>query len=178
MPESGPRTPSGFQIERTLSIWHAINETLLTDPELAADEQVITRQFHDAHTPTPDELLARLIDALVWIERREDEAYLLYQHYRARRSRYTARAALLRTNIFQLLGVLELRSFRANLATARIQGTRPSPLIADPELLPDDCVKIERTPVMAAVREKLEAGEDVPGAVMSNAGETLVVVKV
>jgi hypothetical protein len=49
------------------------------------------------------------------------------------------------------------------------------PVVDDADTLPDDLVRIERKPDMAAIKAALEAGREVPGIHLSNAEPSLTV---
>lgn len=179
MADADIKPPSGWSIERSLQLWRQVQAAIDEDPDLAPDEAVVLAEFQAAHVLTPDEILNRLLDAAVWIDRRIVEADALHREYQERRDRYEARKELVRDTLFGLLGTLERRSHRSRLGKAHIRATQPSVVILDAERLPDDCVKIERTPRKTIIKEHLEAGEDLGGAaVMSNAGEGLYIQKV
>ena len=47
--------------------------------------------------------------------------------------------------------------------------------IVDEGLLPEEFFRITKTPNKTLIGEKLKAGEDVPGAQLSNGGESLTI---
>lgn len=60
-------------------------------------------------------------------------------------------------------------------ATLSTRFIPPAPVVADPSALPDDCVRIERKPDMAAIKAAIDAKRDVPGVVMSNGKTSLTI---
>lgn len=60
---------------------------------------------------------------------------------------------------------------------AVIKPGRPKVVITDPEKVPERFLKIETTPRLSDIAKALEAGEQVPGAVLSN-GEAVLEIKV
>ena len=130
--------------------------------------KAISTAFADAEITHPEVLLERAIDALVWCDRREVEADQLRREMSARRDRYRARAAAIRDIIEQLLTAMELKSHRAKLARAGMVMGRPSVVITDEGLVPDQYFRIERTLMKTPLADDLEQGVVIPGAVLSN----------
>jgi hypothetical protein len=168
MSDSAPRVPSAWQLERAVSAWQQLREIYTADPVLADDEEGISRELADAEITHPEVLLERAIDALVWCDRREVEADNLRREMVQRRDRYRARAETIRTVIEQLLTALDMKSYRAKLARAGMVMGRPSVVITDEGLVPDQYFRIERTLMKTPLAEDLEQGVVIPGAVLSN----------
>jgi hypothetical protein len=166
--DNAPRVPSGLQLERSVSAWQQLREIYAADPGLADDEEVIRAALADSETMHPDVLLDRAIDALVWIERRETEADDLRREVIARRDRYRARSETIRGIIESLLTALELKSRRAKWGAASMAAGRPSLVLTDEQLVPDQYFKTERTLMRTPLIDDLEQGVVVPGAVLSN----------
>jgi hypothetical protein len=171
--DSAPRVPSGLQLERSVSAWQQLREIYAADPGLADDEEVIRSALADAQITHPETLLDRAIDALIWVERREVEADDLRREVIARRDRYRARSVTIRGVIEELLTQLELKSRRAKWGAASIAAGRPSLVLTDAELVPDQYYKTERTLMRTPLIDDLEQGVVVPGAVLSNPAPVL-----
>lgn len=171
--DNAPRVPSGLQLERSVSAWQQLREIYAADPGLADDEEVIRVALADSETTHPEVLLDRAIDALVWIERREFEADDLRRDVIARRDRYRARGDAIRRIIEALLTELELKSRRAKWGAASMAAGRPSLVLTDEQLVPDQYYKTERTLMRTPLIDDLEQGVVVPGAVLSNAHPVL-----
>ena len=67
------------------------------------------------------------------------------------------------------------KTIRHDLATISLRMGKPSLIIADDTNLPDDLVKIIRRPDAAAIRERLEAGDEVDGAFLGNAAPVVTI---
>jgi hypothetical protein len=173
MSDNAPRVPSAYQLERAVSAWQQVRELYASDPALADDEEVISSALADAEITHPETLLSRAIDALVWIEQREVEADDLRRQDTARRDRYRARGATVRSLVESLLTALDKKSHRATRARAIMAMSRGAVVILDEQLLVPPFVRIERSPDKTAIREAIEAGQDVAGATMSNAAPAL-----
>jgi hypothetical protein len=170
-----PRVPSGYQLERAMSAWQQLRDEYATDPDLLEDEQVVAETLSKADATHPAFLLDRTIDALVWIERREAEADELRREIIARRDRYRERAARVRALIEQLMSGLEMTRREAKLATASVRDGQASLVVTDEQLIPDEYFKVERTLMRTPLRDDLEQGVVVPGAVMSNPAPVLAI---
>ena len=173
MSDDTPRVPSAWQLERAVSAFQQLEAIYAADPNLADDEEGIRRELADAEITHPDVLLQRAIDAAVWAAMREIEADNLRREVIARRDRYRARLANIRDIIEQLLTALEVTSARAKYGAASLRMGPPSVVLLDADLIPDDLCKITREPIKTDIRERIEAGEDVPGAAMSNPAPVL-----
>ena len=170
---TAPRLPSALALERAVSAFEQLRDIYGLDPTLEEDESEIRAQLDAADITHPEILLARLIDAAVWADRRETEADDIRREITARRDRYRARQANIRDIIVQLLDALEVKSHRAKYGAASIAMGSGSVVLTDAELVPDKFVRIERHIQLTPIREAIEAGEEVPGAVLSNAAPVL-----
>ena len=56
-----------------------------------------------------------------------------------------------------------------------IGATQPAVVIFDETALPESCVRVKREPNKTEIRKMLSEGQSVPGAALSNGGETLTV---
>ena len=173
-----PATPSAFQIERAMSAWHQIRTALGSDPDLLT-EDAIRAAFDEAHATHPDELLARLIDAVWWTGRQIDDADMLRRLMAARRDRYQDRDTMLRLLIQDLMTALGAKAKRARYASASMApSTRRAVVIIDPEALPDEFVKITREPRRTLISDAINNdGLVIPGATLSNPGVPVLTIR-
>jgi len=166
-----PSTPSAFQIERAMSVWHQLRERLDSDPD-AVSEEVIAAAFDEAGASRPEELVARLIDAVWWTARQIDDAEQLRKDMIARRTRFERRDDLLRSLIQQLMGAINITRAKGRYARAAITlPTKRHAVITDADKLPDEYVKVTREPKRALIAEHMILdGVIIPGAELSNPG--------
>ena len=143
------------------------------DPALADDEEIIAAALADAEITDPHILLERAIDAVVWCERREIEADDLRRDMTARRDRYRARAVAIRDLIEKLLNALETTKHRAKFGSVSLGAGPQSVLLTDAQLVPDEYVRTERHILLSLIRDAIDAGKEVPGAVLSNPAPVL-----
>jgi hypothetical protein len=163
--------PSAFQIERCIAAWQRARAAFSADEELTADEQPIaTAIYADPNVLPPDELLRRMVVAIVFAESREDEAKRFADAMTARRKRYAARAMALRTELLDIMEALERKSFAGSpFATVSVRAGVPSPMVLDEGQIPDEYFETVRVLDKRKLWEDLKQGVVVDGAVLGNA---------
>jgi hypothetical protein len=139
-------------------------------PELAEDEECLRDTLEGATTVT-DQLAALVRSAA------QDEAMAdgLKEHQTKLANRKTAlldRARKKRAIAMHYMGDLGLKRIVTDDMTVTIRPVQPSVVIVDESLLPENLTRVKREPDKKAIKEALATGV-VPGAVMSNGGETL-----
>jgi len=173
------REPSGWRLEQAVSAFQQLREALASDDDLDADEAAILTALASANDDDVLNLIARLIDATIWAERRELEAKSLEYEYRDRRRRYAERYERLRQIIAQMMEAVEKRRVAGRLATASIGEAPPSLIVTDEKAIPAEWWVIERTLRRGDLGKHIrETGELVPGATLSNGGSSLTLRKV
>lgn len=152
---------------------------------LAYDVTVLEREFADLVAAYPelaedDELRAdtiegetdayRVLGKIVAIERDANSMVLAIgeraRELSARKDRYTRRKDAMRALLLRLLKASDLNKVSLPEATVSIGKGRAGVEIVDESLLPDNVVKLKREPDKTAIKAALDAGEDVPGAVL------------
>jgi len=93
----------------------------------------------------------------------------------ARSVRLKNKSDVIRSIIRRLLEAAEMRKFTVPHGTASLTAKPQSVEIVDEGLLPEEFFRITKSPNKTLIGEKLKAGEDVPGAQLSNGGETLTI---
>jgi hypothetical protein len=172
------RAPGPSTIERCIAAWQRAKALLQSDAQLDVDEQAIkTALDTDPSVVQPDELLRRIVVAIVFAEAREAESKVIAASMTARQKRYDTRADWLRELLFDVMAALERRSFAAPLATVSIRPGKASVVITDEQALPDAYVRTKREPDKAALLEGLMQGEIIPGAVLSNPMPVVALIK-
>lgn len=147
-------------------------DLLAAFPELAEDEELRADTIEgetDAH---------RILARIVAVERDADSmAKAIAERARdlaGRKARHECKKEAMRVLLFRLLKAAGLPKVALPEATVSITKKAAGVEIVDEELLPDNVVRIVRTPDKSAIKEALAAGE-VPGARMGEPGETLTV---
>jgi len=173
------REPSAWRLEQSIAALQQVRLALANDPDLDDDEGAILAALGDMGVDDPHMLLARMIDAAVWAERRAHEAKSLEQEYRDRRHRYEAREDRLRSIIGQMMDAIETKRAAGKLATATIGDAPPSLVVTDDKAIPEEWWRVERVLRRGDLGKHMrETGELVPGAYLSNGGTTLSMRKV
>lgn len=177
MADKPPIPPSAWELERAVSTWQQLRALYASDAGLADDEEVIRSALADADISHPEMLLERAIDAVIWCDRRSDEADQLRRDMMARRDRYRVRAELIRAMIDQLMTALGTKSHRAKLGAASLAMGKPSVVLIDADAVPDEFVRTERHILRTPIHEAIDAGRQVPGAALSNPAPVLTIRK-
>lgn len=133
-------------------------------PELAEDEEL------RADTIEGETDAYRVLGKIVAIERDANSMVLAIgeraKELAARKDRYTRRKDAMRALLLRLLKAANLNKVSLPEATVSIGKGRAGVEIVDEALLPDNVVKLKREPDKTAIKAALDAGEDVPSAVL------------
>jgi hypothetical protein len=163
------RGPGPATIERCIAAWQRTRAAIDADGELAQDEQPIEAALDaDPNTLTPEELVRRLVRAVVFAESREDESKLLVAALQGRQRRYANRAAWLRDELLEVMVALEWKKHAAPYGTVSVRAGTLSVLILDEQALPDDYCRIERKADRAKILADLKQGVVIEGAQLTN----------
>lgn len=148
-----------------------ITSLLLEYPELETDE-ILRLDMIAGET-----LALEFLDDVV---RRIEDARALEQgtaervkELQERKSRFARRIDGLRALAFKVMNTADIKKAELSTATLSIRNGAPQVIVHDEASLPVDCVKTKIEPDKAAIKSKLQAGDDVPGAYLSNAEPTL-----
>lgn len=144
---------------------------LVAFPELAEDEETL-RDTLDGITNASDIIAAFIRQA------REDEALggslgNMLREMGERKARLMGRAARRREAAQRIMDACGIRKIEQPDFTASIRATPARVEIDDDAVLPDWAVRLIREPNKAAIKEALSNTMAVPGAHLSNGGETL-----
>ncbi|UXO85645.1 siphovirus Gp157 family protein [Brucella intermedia] len=133
-------------------------------PELAEDEEL------RADTIEGETDAYRVLGKIVAIERDANSMALAIgertKELAARKERYTRRKDAMRALLLRLLKAADLTKVSLPEATVSIGKGRAGVEIVDETLLPDNVIKLKREPDKTAIKAALDAGEDVPGAML------------
>jgi len=147
-------------------------ERLLTEyPELAEDEALRADMIEgstDAFAVLSD-IAKTMAEAKAMSAAISDNIEALSE----RASRYDRRARAMRTLAQRIMEAANIRKAELPEATLSIRAVAPSLIITDEASLPDWAWRVKREPDKATIKDRVKAGEFVPGAEMSNGGSTL-----
>lgn len=153
------------------TIKHEIDNLLALYPELAEDE-VLRANMVEAET------LA--FDFLSVIVRKIGDSTLLnvgiasyMDELHTRRDRISRRIEALRAFAEKIMNAADLKRAELPEATLTIANGAPHVVITDETQLPLACIRIKREPNKSVIKDMLTRGDDVSGAVLSNAPPSL-----
>lgn len=117
-------------------------------------------------------ILAVLREA-IWREEQADALRGMVEKMRGRIARLEQGAEMMRAEALQaMLSAGMPKLWSADMSVNVAKG-RPKVLIFDESRLPDKFWRVKRDPDKTAIGEALKAGEDIPGAGLSNVGDVL-----
>ncbi len=150
-----------------------IDALLVTYPDMADDEQ-LRADMLEGETDI-DALLAKLTNIALDAGSMADAIKLRKTDLDARKARYEAKEDAFRKLIAGVMQAANLSKFTLPDATLSVRQIAPAPIVTDPAALPDNCVKIERKPDMAAIKAALETLPNIPGVAMGNGKQSLTI---
>lgn len=92
-----------------------------------------------------------------------------------RKARIERRVESIRALIVSLMDAAGINKAALPEATLSVRAGTPRPIVDDASALPDDLVRIERKPDVAAIKAAIEAGREVAGVHISNGEPSLTV---
>lgn len=139
--------------------------------------------------PDDDQLLADMLEAetdldaaLDMLIAREAEVEamtsaidVMLHNLRARKDRLGASKDAGRAAMQKLVEAAGVRKVERPAGTVSISKVAPRVIGDDVDALPDSLVRLTRAPNKTAIKEALQAGDDLPGWHLSNGGETVTV---
>ena len=161
-----------FKIEALRSDIEAL---FLEYPELRDDEQFRADVFEGQ--TSIEAVLVSLVDNSRDAATMSQAISLRMKELGERKSLFDRREEAARKLILSLMEKANLPKIQLTEATLSTRQIAPSPFVTDATLLPDDCVRIERKPDMAAIKAALEGNRDIPGVAMSN-GKTSLTIRI
>jgi hypothetical protein len=121
------------------------------------------------------EFLTRVVDVMDDAEENIDGIQVKMDERKARKARFEQRYEAMRTLAKKLMEQAGLRKIVLPTATLSISAGPPRVIVTDEARLPPDCIRIKREPNRIAIKERLERGEHVDGAELSNSEPQLAV---
>ena len=153
-----------------ISEWLAIREHLLSEfPDI--DPQTL-RDSIDGETDLLD-VVAGLLTAALDDEYTCEAITMSIKDRQARRDRYEHRAEKRREAALKIMQAIGERKIERPEFTASIRAVPPSVVVDDQTALGSYHMRVKYEPDKARIKETILAGEAVPGAHLTNGGETL-----
>lgn len=148
-----------------------IANLLLQYPELAEDD-VLRADMIEGATEAK-ELLSQIVRRIGERQSLANAAAEYAKEISERKARMERAVEALRSLAFKVMSAGDLQKMELPEATLSIRKGTPKVIVTDETVLPPDCVKTAVSPDKAAIKEKLSAGQTVPGAQLSNGEPTL-----
>lgn len=150
-----------------------IDALVLEYPELA-DDVDFRRDVFEGQTSI-DYVLSKLVETSLDAATMADAVKARKMELGERQARFERKDEATRKLILSVMERAELPKIQLTEATLSMRQLPPSPIVTDATALPEDCIKLERKPVMAAIKAAIEAGREVPGTALSNGKPSLTI---
>lgn len=154
-----------------ITVEREIDALMASCPELA-DDETLRHDMVSGSTGAFD-LLDVLVKRAGECEAQRAGLKSYMQELTARDDRLERKWHGIRSLMRRIMEHAALSKAQLASATVSLSAGRPKVIISDDAVLPDEYVRIKREPNKAAIKSALEAGEHVPGAVLSNAEPVL-----
>ncbi|HWJ40959.1 MAG TPA: siphovirus Gp157 family protein [Candidatus Limnocylindrales bacterium] len=160
---------------RALLTLRAIRDQLLAiDPSIIEDVPLFTDTL-DGEGGDALDILSGMVRAALDAETMVAAIRLRKADLEQRAARFEKRNTSLRRAVLETMQDIGLPRLEREDFTATVGGNYRHVIINDDKVLPDDLVRVTRTPDKTAIGARLKDGEDVPGAVLSNAESGLTI---
>jgi Siphovirus Gp157 len=167
--------PSGWKVEQALAAWQSARARILNDDaDLGRDEAVLAELLGD-ETGSIDEIMARLIAASLHAKAMAEAAHEMIDGLRQRQARYANRADQFRGTLMAIMEAMGEKKRETPMATLTMGAGRASVQITDETALPDEYIRVTRSPDKAAITADLKQGVVIPGAELANSMPTLTI---
>ncbi len=170
--------PSAYAQERAMSALARAKHRLLTeDPEIAADSRLL-QDMLEGETDDCMEVIYAMMRAATVAKHMHDMAETIRKQQQQRENRYANRYVTLKTAVFEAMTELGLPRIELPDVTARRQAGRKSVMVYDEDALEKACpylMKVIKEPKKTEIGVLLEAGDEVPGATLSNGPDIIVI---
>jgi hypothetical protein len=161
-----------MNIQSQITIYNQMRESLIAQyPELADDIQALDDTL-EGETGLQD-ALASIIRGARWKQAQADGCRALIKDMQGRVARLENSSDNMQDAVLVAMQSAGIRKISAPDFTVSIRKVGPKVIIIDEAALPDSMCRITRQPDKAEIRGRLEAGEIIEGACLSNGGETL-----
>lgn len=146
----------------------------LRDALASYDDEELTLDMIEGETR-----LFELIDSIM-AKRANDEAMAeaLSSHVAAlneRKARFKHRADIRKALVLKAMEHADLKKLERPAYTASIKRNPAKVIVSDEAALPDDMLRVKKSPNLTAIKKALESGVTIAGATLSNGGQSLTV---
>lgn len=154
-------------------VMREINALLADYPQLAEDEELF-RDTLEGNTRF-NEIMDRLLGEMRDNEMLAEASAQRIGKIRERQTRMTHRVQFYRGLMHRLLSLTGLKSVALGEAKVFVGKSQDKVIITDESAIVDEYMVIKKEPNKTAIKKALKEGKNVPGAVLSNGGETIMV---
>lgn len=151
-----------------------IERLKVTHPEIWSDDEKLLEDSLEAETGLK-ELLDLIFKYQALAKADAEGTAHLINDLKGRQSRKERQAEALRDMALKLLLDANLTTIKLKGASLSVHPGQPKVQIIDESAIPPDLFRVKREPDKLAIKERLYAHENVPGAELSNAEPFLVV---
>jgi hypothetical protein len=156
--------PSDYRVQNALLAWHEARQSLLErDADLDGDETALAALLGNEEGDV-ESLLGRLLRAARHAKAQAETLKAMADDMATRRARYDARAAAMRATALTIMQTMDWAKREFPDITASIRAPQTSVKITDESAVPDEYVKVMRTPDKTALMADLKEGVVIPGA--------------
>jgi len=155
--------PSAWTLERVMAIAQATAARLAADGVVDTDAAALFEECPDAET-----VLVRLLRAMGEAKAGAAALDQRIADLEARLARYRRHADEHRAAVFAVMAALDMQKFRHPEFTVSLAVGKPGVVVTDPAAVPDDFVRVTRTPDKTAIGAAIASGATVPGAELAN----------
>jgi len=143
-------------------------------PELREDDEVLRVDMLEGATSLK-ELAAVILDGIGDARALYSGTKIRMDELKARQERFKMRGEFLRAMLLKLLQHAEVKKLELAAGTVSVKAGAQQLRGDDASGLPDELCRIAREPDKIKIKERLQAGEAVPGFALSNGEPTLAV---
>ena len=162
--------PNAWKLEQAMSMLQSLRH----DETIATDESELAAAI-EAGTETVMELLARVVRGALEAKSFADAIAARIDDLQARKARYVARDQRLRGVAFAIMDVLGESKIALPDFTASIGKPREGLVITDETQIPDEYMRVERSPDKGKISEALKNGVVITGAMVANGMPTFTI---
>lgn len=148
-----------------------VQSLLATCPELADDEEGLILSLESETDAV--QLLTQIVERISITKAMAAGVGDFIKDMAQRQDRLEHRVDGFRKLAFQIMQAAGIPKLPLDIATLSIRHGRPKVIITDDKALPEECQRVIWEANKVKIKELLDAGQVVPGAVLSNAEEYL-----
>jgi Siphovirus Gp157 len=150
-----------------------ITELLTAYPDLK-DDEVLRADTIEGET-IAFEFIGRLVRLVGDTQAMQAGIHAYRVELAERQERYERRELALRALMFKVMQTADLQRAELPEATVTVRAGTPKVVIVDEELIPKHLQRVKVEPDKTKIKAALQANQDVPGAVLSNAEPTIAI---